>query len=491
MGPAGTSARFDMGGLDNISQILDIRFRKVAMRKAPHVLVISFVLVVLAAAATWLIPGGAYERRVEQVGETTREVVVPGSFRPAPSNPQVASVFSAPARGFLRLGTIVVFILVVGGAFAILNETGALGAGIHLLLRGVRHRTHLVIPLVMLLFSFFGGAFGMAEEGMPFALIFVPLAIALGYDSIVGISMTFVAANVGFSAGFTNPFTVQIGQGIAGVQPLSGLGYRVLLWAAVTALTIAWVMVYAARVKAEPRRSPMYELDSGWRDEIAKQGVASHAFTWRNAACLGVLGATTVALMAGVIAFKWGILDLAGLFVAMGITAGLIAGLGPSAMARAFITGCKDMTSAAMVVAFAGGIIVILEQGGILDSILHGMAGATARLGGVLAAQVVYGLTAVLNFFIPSGSTKAVLTLPLLAPLADLSGITRQTVVLAYQLGSGFACLVMPTSGVTVGSLAIARIPFDRWVRWQWPMQVMFVLFSLAALVWPVLASWQ
>ena len=376
------------------------------MKRTPHVLVISFCLILLAAAATWLVPGGRYERRQEKVGDTMREVVVAGSFTPAPSQPQLASVLAAPARGFLRLGTIVVFILVVGGGFAILNETGALAAGIHLLLRALRQRTELVIPIVMLVFSFFGGAFGMAEEGMPFALIFVPLAIALGYDSIVGICLTFVAANVGFSAGFTNPFTVQISQGIAGVLPLSGLGYRLLLWAIATTIVIAWVMVYARRVKADPRRSPMFDLDAAWREEIQKQSNEHPDFGWRQAVCLLVLGATTVLLMVGVMAFKWTILDLSGLFFGMGLAAGAAAGMGPSAMARAFINGARDMVSAATVVAFAGGIIVILESGGILDSILHGMAGATAHLGGVVAAQAIYLLTAALNFFIPSRSPR-------------------------------------------------------------------------------------
>jgi uncharacterized ion transporter superfamily protein YfcC len=184
-------------------------------------------------------------------------------------------------------------------------------------------------------------------------------------------------------------------------------------------------------------------------------------------------------------------MQLAGLFFAMGLAAGAAAGLGPNKLAKSFVVGAKDLLGAALVVAFAGGIITLLEDGHILDTILYGLASVTAHVGGVIAAQAMYILTVVLNFFIPSGSTKAVLTMPLLAPLADLSGITRQTVVLAYQLGAGFTCLVMPTSGVTVGTLAIAKVPFERWFKWQLPMQAAFLLFSLLALIWPVLAHWS
>jgi len=459
--------------------------------KSPDVLVISSTLILLAAALTWILPGGAYERRPEKVGASAREVVVPGSFHVEPSRPQLAEVLVAPARGFLRMGAIIVFILIVGGAFNILNDTGAMAAGIHQLLRVLANRSYLVIPLVMVVFSFFGGAFGMAEEAIPFTLIFVPLTIALGYDSLVGVCLTFVAANVGFSAGFTNPFTVQVSQQIAGVAPLSGIGYRIVLWAIVTAFTIAWVMVYAARVKADPTRSPVHDLDQVWRDGLAKSNVEEIGFTWRHGICLAILFATVAGLIAGVTIFKWGIMQLAGLFFAMGLAAGAAAGLGPNKLAKSFVVGAKDLLGAALVVAFAGGIITVLEDGHILDTILYGLASVTAHVGGVIAAQAMYILTIVLNFFIPSGSTKAVLTMPLLAPLADLSGITRQTVVLAYQLGAGFTCLVMPTSGVTVGTLAIAKVPFERWFKWQLPMQAAFLLFSLLALIWPVLARWS
>ena len=459
-------------------------------RKAPDVFVIAFTLILLAAAATWLLPGGAYERRQEQVGDTVREVVVPGSYKVEPSKPQLEEIFLAPVRGFLRMAPIIALIFIVGGAFNILNDTGAIAAGIYQLVRLLAGRAYLIIPIVMTVFSFFGGAYGMCEEAIPFALIFVPMAIALGYDSLVGISLSFVAAGVGFAAGFLNPFTVQISQGIAGVPLGSGIKYRLIVWALATVVAIAWTMVYAARVKADPTRSPMYDLDRERRAELEKAEAAQVVFTWRHGVALVVLGATVVGLIVGSTVFKWYMVEFAGLFFAMGLLAGIAAGLGPNQIAKSFIAGAKDIASAALIVGFAGGIVVILEDGHILDTILFGMASVTSHFGGVLAAQAMYVLQLILNFFIPSGSTKAVLTMPLLAPLADLSGITRQTLVLAYQLGAGFTSMIIPTSGVTVGTLALAKIPYERWVKWHWPLQLVFFVFSLLALIWPALTRW-
>ena len=460
-------------------------------RKSPDVFVIAFSLILLAAVATCVLPGGAYTRQQERVGGATREIVVPGTYHVEPSRPQLAAIFLAPMRGFLRMGAIIGLIFVVGGAFNILNDTGAIAAGIHQLVKLLGGRSYLIIPIVMTVFSFFGGAYGMCEEAMPFALIFVPMAIALGYDSLVGICLSFVAAGVGFAAGFLNPFTVQISQGIAGVPLGSGIGYRLIVWAVSTALAIAWVMIYAARVKADPRRSIMYDLDQARREELDKKTGEQTAFTWRHGLCLLILGGTVVGLIVGSTVLRWYMVEFGGLFFAMGVLAGLAGGIGPSKLAKSFITGVKDIAGAALIVAFAGGIVVILEDGHILDTILYGMASVTSHVGGVVAAQAMYVLQLILNFFIPSGSTKAVLTMPLLAPLADLSHITRQTLVLAYQLGAGFTSMIIPTSGVTVGTLALAKIPYERWVRWHWPMQAAFFLLSLLVLVWPALSGWS
>lgn len=461
------------------------------LKRVPDAFVIVFALIVIAAILTWTLPGGRYERRAEVVNGHERQLVVPGSYRTEPARPQALSIFTAPIRGFLRLGEIIVFIFLVGGAFFVLNETGAIAAGTQRLVRALRGREILVIPIVMTLFSFLGAAFGMCEEAMPFVLIFVPMALALGYDSIVGVSMSFLAAGVGFAGAFLNPFTLQIAQGIAGLRPVSGWEYRLVVWAAATALAVAWVMIYAARVRRDPTRSPTYEADLERRREIEAQLGANAAFTFRHGACLAVLAATVAMMVAGVVALDWYITELGGLFFAMGVLSGALGGMGPNRLARAFVAGAKDMAGAALIVGFAGGILVILEEGNVMDTILYGTAQVTSRLPPMLSADAMFFIQTGINFFIPSGSTKAALTMPLMAPLADLSGITRQTAVLAYQLGDGFTNMIIPTSGVTIGTLAMARVPYAKWARWNLPMQVAFVVLSLALLVWPVLTGWE
>jgi uncharacterized ion transporter superfamily protein YfcC len=422
-----------------------------------------------------------------------RQVVVPGTFAATESMPQSYQVFLAPMRGSLRPGMamIIIFIFLVGGSFNVLNETGSIAAGISLVVRLLKGREFLVIPIVMTFFSLFGATFGMCEEAIPFVLIFVPLAIALGYDSIVGVSLTFLAAGVGFAGAFINPFTLQIAQGLAEVEPLSGMMYRILVWVVATVLTITWVMVYAARIKKDPTRSGMYEFDSKRRHDIETGATQQQEFTPRHGLCLGLLGLVIVAMIYGAAWRGWYILEIAGLFFAMGVLSGIISGMDPNTLSKAFVNGCKDLAGAALIVGFAAGIIQVLEDGRVMDTILFGAGSVTSQLPRLVSAWAMYGIQLLLNFFIPSGSTSAALTMPILAPLADLSGITRQTAVLAYQLGDGFTNMIIPTSGVTVGTLAMAKIPYQKWFKWNLPLQVVFVLMSLALLVWPVLSVWQ
>ncbi|MCB2204009.1 AbgT family transporter [bacterium] len=461
------------------------------VKKVPNVFVIVFSLIILAAVATWVLPGGAFDRTSEDVGGVSREVLVEGSYHAVDAVPQTWEVFTAPMDGFLRLAEIIAFIFLVGGAFSILNETGAIAAGTRQLVRKLEGREFLIIPIVMTFFSLFGAVFGMCEEAMPFVLIFVPLALSLGYDSFVGVSLTFLAAGVGFAGAFINPFTLQIAQGLAGVPLVSGWEYRVIVWVLITGGSIAWVMVYAARIKKDPTRSLMYELDNERRKEIQQKQMEQGDFSGRHVATLLILLGGVIGMIFGVTMYGWYITELSALFLAMGVLAGVVSRQSPNDLAKHFIMGVKDMTSAAMIVGFAGGIIVLLEDGHVMDTILYGMSRVTSNMPRMLSADAMYGMQMALNFFIPSGSTKAALTMPIMGPLADLSGLTRQTAVLAYQLGDGFTNMIIPTSGVTIGTLTMAKIPYDRWFKWHLPMQVFFFVLSLLLLVWPVLTHWQ
>ncbi len=458
--------------------------------KIPDTFVIIFILIILAAVATWFVPGGQFERRTIEQDGSKREVVVKDSFKAGESNPQFLSVFEAPLRGFIRMAEIIGFVLFVGGAFFIFIKTGAINAAIATVVKRMQGKEKLIIVFVMVIFSFFGAFFGMCEEAMPFVLMFVPLALALGYDSITGLCFSFLAAGVGFATAFFNPFTVQIAQKFSEIPPISGWEYRVGIWVFVTAFTIYWVVRYAEKIKKNPELSSTYESDQRRREQLEKETREVGQFNKSHAAVLIVIGLGIVGLFYGVIKLHWYMTELAALFIAMGVIGGMVGGLNANEVAKGFLEGAKDIVGAALVIGFAGGIIVIMENGNIMDSTLYGMSQLTDESQPLLSSYMMYGVQSFLNFFIPSGTTKAALTMPLFAPLADLSGITRQTAVLAYQFGDGFTNMIIPTSGVTVGTLAMAKVPFEKWFKWLLPLEIVYVVLSLLMLIPPVVTHW-
>ena len=443
------------------------------MKRIPHTFTIVFALIVLAALLTWVVPAGEFLRH--QVGG--REVVVSDSFHFVDRAPQTWQVFSALFNGFVDKADIIVFILMVGGAFWIVNNSHAIDVGVMAFLRRVqrlsRYRLisklgvdNIIITLVMLLFSLFGAVFGMSEETLAFVVVFVPLAISMGYDSIVGVCMCYVAAHVGFAGAMLNPFTIGIAQGIADLPLFSGLEYRVFCWLVLTVLGIAFVLWYARRVKASPERSPVYKLDDYWRSRV--QSTEQQSLTIRQALILGVFFLTIVALVVGVLAWNWYIAEISALFFAMGIVAGIIDRQGADDIAKLFLAGCRDILSAALVVGLASGIIFILRDGRVIDTLLYGLTRSLAQTGEVASLGVMYLFQTLLNLVMPSGSAKAALTMPIMAQFADLIDVSRQTTVLAFQFGDGFTNMLTPTSGVLIGVLGIARIPYGTWLRWAW-----------------------
>ena len=453
------------------------------MKRIPHTFTIVFALIVLAAVLTWVVPAGEYVRQVQD----GREVVVGDSFHRTEAAPQTWHVFSALYNGFVDKADIIVFILIVGGAFWILNNSHAIDIGVMAFLRSVqrlgRYRVvravgvnNIIITLVMLMFSLFGAVFGMSEETIAFVVVFIPLAIQMGYDSIVGVCMCYVAAHVGFAGAMLNPFTIGIAQGIAGIPLFSGLEYRVFCWVVLTVVGIAFVLWYAARVKAKPERSPVYKLDDYWRGRVAT--TEQQTLTARHIIILIVLLLTIVALVVGVLAWGWYITEISALFLAMGIVCGIVDRQSADSIAKLFLEGCKDILSAALVVGLASGIIFILKDGRIIDTMLYGLSRSLAQTGEVLSLGVMYIFQTLLNLVMPSGSAKAALTMPIMTQFADLIGVSRQTTVLAFQFGDGFTNMLTPTSGVLIGVLGMARIPYGTWLKWVWKFIVALIIIG-------------
>jgi uncharacterized ion transporter superfamily protein YfcC len=459
--------------------------------KLPHTLVLIYTMVVLTVVATWIVPGGEYQR-IEKEGRT---IPVEGSFQFVESRPQgLGALFVSPIKGFVEAAYIIVFVFVVGGAFAVIDKTGAITAFIHnLALKFKKSKTirALLIPVTMLVFSLAGAIFGMCEETMPFVLIFVPLALSLGYDTIVGVSIPFLGAAAGFAGAFFNPFTVGIAQGIAGLPLYSGVGYRLIVWAIGTVIVIILVMRYASRVRKNPEISPTYEDDLKKRAELDLDTPSDEKIdlkgTHKRILFLFLFGIAVMVF--GILKYRWFINEIAGLFLALGILSGILGRLNSEELATSFVSGAKDMINAALIIGCARAILVVAMDGKILDTVLYSMSGAIRHFHPVISSQIMFLCQCVINFFLHSGTAQAALTMPIMAPLGDLVGITRQTTVFAFQLAE-YINPVLPTSGVTMGVLGLARLRWEKWAKWLIPLLVIWVIFALFSLIPPVLMNW-
>ena len=433
--------------------------------KVPNTYVIIACILVVCAMLTWFVPGGQYVK-----GEDGSL-----SYEQVDSVPQTWQVLPAIYHGFVKQAGIIIFILVVGGAFWLLNATGAVTAGIGRFIARVGKRDKVVLAAITVLFSLAGAVFGMSEETIPFVGIVVPLVVSMGYDAFMGMLIVYVASNVGFSSAFLNPFTVGIAQGMADLPLFSGMGYRIFCWAFLTILLTVFVVVYAHKTRKAP---------------TADVAVEDTPLTHRQGWILGVLLLTVIMLIVGVTCWDWYLPEITGLFLGMGIICGIIAGFNANRIADELLAGAKDILSAALVVGFASGIIVLLQDGKVVDSILHSMQEGLDGTGRAGSLTAMYGIQAIINFIIPSATAKAAITIPIMAPFSDMVGVSRQAMVLAFQFGDGFTNMLTPTSGVLIAALAMARIPYAKWVKWIWKMVVVLLVLGLLLLLptilWPI-----
>ncbi len=457
--------------------------------RMPHTLVVVMLLVLVVLALSWVVPSGEYQRVEVSTSSGLRQVTVAGTYQQVPKvYLGLDMALLSPIKGFLDGALLICFLLVIGGAFGVFQETGAVEFGIRRLTASITKRPyleHLLIPVMMVVFSLAGSVFGMAEEVIPFVIIFIPLARRLGYDSIVGTSIPFLGAAAGFAAAFFNPFTVGVAQSIAGLQLYSGVGYRLVTWVVGTAVMIAYVMWYARKVKRDPSISPVFDIDRQ-REAVQPASVVEAAWDPRHAVTLALFTASMVLLVVGVLEWKWYIDQIAVLFFGTGIVLGFVGGLGPSRLAATFVAGAKDMVGVVFIVACARALLVIAQDARILDTILYGTSQTLSQLPRGVIAQVMFLIQCVINLFVHSGTAQAALTMPIMAPLADLVDITRQTAVYAYQLCE-FINPILPTSAVTMGVLGAAKIPWERWARWFLPLMLILIALSFLLLVPPVL----
>ena len=437
-------------------------------RHFPNTYVIISAIILVCALATFVVTPGQY------VTLDDGTVVYENAVRA----PQTWQVFSSLYDGFVKQAGIIAFILIVGGAFWVLNATGAVAYGINRFISRAGKYDRLVLAGLALLFSVGGAVFGMSEETIPFVGIVVPLVIAMGYDAVTGLLVVYVASNIGFSAAFLNPFTVGIAQEMSGLPLFSGMGYRLVCWTVLTAALIVFILWYARSVRKEPAAEIPGQAAG---DAEAGQG------DWRKRSILAVLLLTVILLIVGVTCFKWYMAEISALFLVMGIVAGILGGFNANRIADEFIAGARDILSAALVVGLASGIIVILQNGHVVDSILHGLESGLGDAGKTGSLAMMYGIQTVINLLIPSATAKAAVTIPIMAPFCDLIHLSRQSMVMAFQFGDGFTNMLTPTSGVLMAALAMARVPYEKWLKWVWKYVLALIVAGFVLLLPTVL----
>lgn len=397
---------------------------------------------------------------------------------------------------------IVALILVVGGSFGIIMRTGAIDAGIYAFIRKTKGLERLALPLLFFLFSLGGATFGMSEEVIPFAMVMVPFVIALGYDSIVAVTVTFVASQVGNATSWMSPFSVAIAQGISGIPVLSGASFRLVVWFLVTGAAAAYMMYYGEKVRKNPQISVMYELDGYFRERVEQTAEEDKKFTLGDKLILLEMLAVLIWIIWGVTRKGYYIPEIASQFFVMGFLAGVIAvifklnGMTVNEMASSFQRGVADLAGTAVVVGMAKGILLVLggadaTVASTLNTILHGIGNALQGVPAAIAAWFMYIFQSLFNLVVTSNSGQAALTMPIMAPLADIVGVSRQVAVLAYQLGAGFVDAFTPVSASLIGVLGVARVDWMKWAKFQIKMQAFFFVIGSIVVIFAVLINFQ
>lgn len=444
---------------------------------SPHAFVILSAVILITMLSTYFIPAGEFERTTNEEGQT---LVVEGTYQTIESQPAgIMDLFMSIHAGMMESAHIIFFIFIVGGSFYIFRSTNAIEGAIGSISSKIIGKEIFLIPVVMLFFGLAGASFGMFEEAFPFILVLVPIAIKLGFDSIVGTAIVLVGVSSGFTTAFTNPFTIGVAQSIAEIPIFSGMGLRIIYWLIFMAVSIAYVMIYARKVKNNPEKS-ILPTDNQGSDDNLDGADTQETLSKPQAATLVVLVLTLIVLAYGVLQHGWFIPEIAALFLGMGVLVGIINKMRINEIAENFVKGCQELVVGALVVGFAYAVLIILEDTNTIDSILHGVTQLVSEMPSEMAAMGMYITQSLMNFIVNSGSGQAALTMPIMTPLADLLDVSRQTAVLAFQMGDGISNIIAPTSGLLLAGLAMAKIPYGKWFRWILPL--VLIHYALGAI---------
>ena len=456
----------------------------------PTAYTILFGLIIAVAAATWIVPAGEYDRRKNEALE--KDVPVPGTYHTVQAQPQgVKAVLMAPIAGFYnpKTGTaaaidVALFVLMIGGFLGVVTKTGAIDAGIGGAMKSLRGREQWMIPILMALFAAGGTIYGMAEETLAFYALIIPVMIAAGYDALTAVAIIMLGAGIGTLGSTINPFATVIASNAAGVPFTAGMPLRFVILGLGWLACVIYVMRYAARVRKDPSQSLVADMAARNREHFLKAPSQSGtpALTATRKVILIVFGSSFAVMIWGVAAGGWWMAEMSALFLASSIVVAVIARIGEEEFTTTFVNGARDLLGVALVIGIARGIVVVMDAGKITDTILFWSEHAVAGLSTFAFINVMFGLELILSFFVPSSSGLAVLTMPIMAPLADFANVGRHLVVTAYQSANGLLNLVNPTFAVVMGGLAIGRVPYNRWLQFMWPLMLILAALVVAAL---------
>ena len=455
----------------------------------PTAYTILFAIILVMTILTWVVPSGEYEYRED--GEP-----IAGTYHLVENQQQpITSVFLAPLEGLYEAIDIAAFILMVGGFLGVVSKTGAIDAGIANIIRMLKGREKLLIPILMCAFALGGTTFGMAEETIAFYPLVLPIIVAAGYDTITAVAIILLGAGVGVLGSTVNPFATGIAAGFAGISLGEGILLRVVMLVVLLVLAIWFVMSYAAKVKADPSRSLVADHRSEHLKHFGGLSREEGRLTGVQKLALTLFALTFLVMIYAVIPFEdmglplpalgWWFPELSALFLAASILLGLCCGLGEQEIVGSFVSGAAELLGVAFIIGISRGITVIMNNGRITDTILNLGEGALTGAGSLVFVALTYLLYLPLSFLIPSTSGLATLSMPIMAPLADFAGVGRDLVITAFQSASGLVNLITPTSAVVMGGLAIGRVPYDRWLKFSWKLLLIIFaavfLFLLAA----------
>ncbi|MBC5830960.1 YfcC family protein [Vibrio metschnikovii] len=445
--------------------------------KFPSAYTILFLLIAFVALLTWIVPAGQYERTMN--AELGKEVPIAGTYAPTEGNPQgVIDVLLAPIDGFYDHTTyeaaaidVSLFILIIGGFLGLVTKTGAIDAGIERVTSRLQGREELMIPILMALFAAGGTIYGMAEESLPFYTLLVPVMMAARFDPVVAAATVLLGAGIGTLGSTINPFATVIAANAAGIPFTDGIFLRLAILLVGWIICVMYVMRYAKMVRADQSKSIVYDkYEENQAHFLSNRSGESLVFTTTRKIILAIFALSFAVMIYGVSVAGWWMAEISAMFLGSTILIGLVARMSEEEFTTSFIDGARDLLGVALIIGIARGIVVVMDRGMITDTILNSAEHIVTGLSSVMFINVMYWLEILLSFLVPSSSGLAVLTMPIMAPLADFAGVSRDLVVTAYQSASGIVNLVTPTSAVVMGGLAIARVPYVRWIKWVAPL---------------------